>query len=263
LQELYRRTLDAFEQDKPPQLDVAQQRQRLMRQLKEDIPDEDLRRFVDSLPPYYLSSTDPKLMKLHYSLVRKAEHGEPTVESFDQPEWSATDITVCTSDQPGLLSRILGVLYAFDLSVTAIRACTTESQPPVALDTFTVTHAGNPVPAATRASLSSSILAVITGQQTVDSILQSRGKDPDRSQEVFSFTFTPGVPGVLEVRAPRGRGMPYRFSRLIASQGWNTYAARVGQWADSGAATFYIAGPSGRALSRQEIESTLRPIRTA
>lgn len=260
LHELHRRTTEALELENPTPFDPAQQRQRLMRQLKEDVPAEDLRRFVDSLPPYYLASTPPSLVKLHYQLVNKAHQGEPTVESFTQPELSATDITVCTRDEKGLLSRLLGIFYAYDLSVSAIRACTTETDHPVALDTFTVGYGGRPVPNATRAGVSSAILSVLKGEKKTEDILRERGKDPDRDQEVFSYTFIAGSPAVLEIRAPRGRGMPYRFSRLIAAQGWNTFAARVGQWADSGAATFYIGGQDGKTLSKGEIDAVLKPL---
>ena len=259
LHELHRRTSEALELENPTPLDPAQQRQRLIRQLKEDVPEADLKVFVDSLPPYYLASTPPSLVKLHYQLVKKAEQGESTVEAFVQPELASTDITVCTRDAPGLLSKLLGILYAYDLSVSAIRACTTETKQPVALDTFTVSHGGRPVPNATRASVHSAILSVLNGEKEAEQVLRERGKDPDRGQEVFSYTFVPGSPAVLEIRAPRGRGMPYRFSRLIAAKGWNTFAARVGQWADSGAATFYIGKPDGSALGRDEVEQALSP----
>jgi [protein-PII] uridylyltransferase len=257
LHELHRRTSEALELENPTPLDPAQQRQRLIRQLKEDVPEADLKVFVDSLPPYYLASTPPSLVKLHYQLVKKAEAGETTVEAYGQPELASTDITVCTPDSPGLLSKLLGILYAFDLSVSGIRACTTETRQPVALDTFTVSHGGRPVPNATRASVNSAILEMLRGGKRTEDILRERGKDPDRGQEVFSYTFVPGSPAVLEIRAPRGRGMPYRFSRLIAAQGWNTFAARVGQWADSGAATFYIGKPDGSPLTRVEVEQAL------
>lgn len=258
LHELYRLTSESLELENPVPLDAAQQRQRLMRQLREDVPETDLRSFVDSLPPYYMASTPPRLVKLHYQLVKKAEAGEPTVESFTQAELGATDITVCTRDEPGLLSRLLGIFYAYDLSVSGIRACTTETDQPVALDTFTVSYGTRPVPNATRAGVSSAILAVLKGERKTEDILRERGKDPERDQEVFSYSFIPGSPAVLEVRAPRGRGMPYRFSRLIAAQGWNTFAARVGQWADSGAATFYIGG-NGKPLTREDIDHVLKP----
>lgn len=257
--ELHRRTAEALEASDPIPFDAAQQRQRLMRQLRADVPEEDLQSFVESLPAYYLASTPPNLVKLHYQLVKKAEQGEPTVETFTQAELGATDFTVCTKDAPGLLSKLLGVLYAFDLSVVGIRACTTETSTPVALDTFTVNFGGRPVPAATRASVGNAVLAVARGERDVEAVLQERGKDPNREQEIFTYSFWPGSPGVLEVRAPRGRGMPYRLSRLIARQGWNTFAARVGQWADSAAATFYIGGANGKPLTAEDLDQVLRP----
>jgi [protein-PII] uridylyltransferase len=65
----------------------------------------------------------------------------------------------------------------------------------------------------------------------------------------------------LEVRAPRGRGMAYRFSHLLADQGWNIASARVGQWADSAAATFYITGPNNVPLEKSAVEAVLGSVK--
>ncbi|MCA1947995.1 MAG: hypothetical protein LDL55_07740, partial [Armatimonadetes bacterium] len=100
---------------------------------------------------------------------------------------------------------------------------------------------------------------VLSGEATVEEVLRSRGKDPDRRQQVFTFSFLPGNPGILEFRVPRGRGMAYRLSRLIAEQGWNILTARVGQWAGKGAAAFYVQGPGGRSLTEDEVRAALEP----
>jgi [protein-PII] uridylyltransferase len=166
-------------------------------------------------------------------------------------------MTVCTLDSPGLLSRLLGVVYAFDLSVGSIRACTTMTSPAVALDVFTVNFGGRPVPQATAQQLNAAVRDVVTGERTVEELLTRRGKDPNRNQRYFQYTYHLGAPGILEVRADRGRGMPYRFSRLIAEEGWNIVSARVGQWAGSAAAAFYVLGPGGRALDREEVNDAM------
>ena len=83
------------------------------------------------------------------------------------------------------------------------------------------------------------------------------GKDPDRAQQYYQFSYLEGNPGILEFRAPRGRGMAYRLSRIIARQGWNILSARVGQWAGRGAAAFYILGQSDRPIAKSEVEQAL------
>jgi len=261
LRELHIRTVGYLQSESPSSPDPTLYRQRLLRQLKsQQIDQEQVQHFVESLPPYYLTSTPPDLIRLHLEFANRAIGGTPSVELFNRNDLSATEITVCTKDAPRLLTRLLGVLYAYDLSVAGIRAVTTAAIVPIALDVFTVSFGGRPVPSATAKQVTAALLDVVEGRQSVEKILESRGKDPGRVQRVYSYTYVEGAPGIIEIRAPRGRGMPYRFSRLIADQGWNIVSARVGQWAGNAAAAFYILGANGEMLSRAEIEDKLHTV---
>jgi [protein-PII] uridylyltransferase len=219
--------------------------------------------FLNSLPAHYLTSTPPDVVRLHMEYARRAREGEPTVEAFHRLDLNATEVTVCTQDVPGLLSRLLGVFYALDLSVAGIRACTTTSDPPVALDVFTVSFGGRPVPTATANQLTQTIVDVVQNRRLVEDVLLQKGKDPSRKQNVFAYTYIEGAPGILEIRAPRGRGMPFRFSRLIARQGWNVLSARVGQWAGNATAAFYIIGHGGESVPRKDVISALEEVAPA
>lgn len=263
LRQLHQQTLAILESD-PQAPDESVYRRRLLRGLQElDVPDEEVQAFIDSLPAHYLTSTPPSLVRLHYRLAERAREGETTVEIHHQPELGATDFTVCTPDAPGLLSRILGVLYAFDLTLLGVRASTTASQPSVALDVVTVSFGGRPVPPATSTQVTRQLRAVLSGERAVSEVLKERGKEAHRAQRFFTYTFVEGSPSVLEIRAPRGRGMPYRFSRLFAEKGWNILAARAGQWAGNGAAAFYLLGRGDRPLTREEVDAALADAQSA
>jgi [protein-PII] uridylyltransferase len=257
LRQLYERSLLRLQGELLPAPDAAQSRQRLLRQLKRRATESRVQEFLESLPVYYLTSTPADVVNLHMQLVEQAALGEATVEEFVRADLGATDLTVCCLDAPGLLSRILGVIYAYDLSVIGIRACTTNTSPPVALDVFTVSFSGRPVPPATLAQVTRALIEVINGSRTVDDVLRQRGKDPNRPQQIFTYTFIAGNPGILEIRAPRGRGMAFRFSRLFAARGWNILAARVGQWAGTGAAAFYVTGRHGEPLPAEAVRRAL------
>ena len=261
LRELFARTEALLRGDGQFSPDPAVYRQRLLRQLKTQPEHEgEVQTFVESLPAYYLTSTHPEVIRLHMGFVKKAIEGFPTVELFHRSDISATEITVCTRDAPGLLSKLLGVFYAFDLSVGGIRACTAATDPAVALDVFTVSFSSRPVPTATMNQVTAGILDVIEGRTDVEALLVQKGKDPSRKQQIIKHSFVEGSPGILEIRAPRGRGMPYRFSRLIADQGWNVISARVGQWAGSATAAFYLLGPKGQPLSTEEVNNLIAEI---
>lgn len=258
LHELFARTVEVLEAGDDAAPDPEAYRRRVLRRLKPGETDEPaVAAFASGLPAHYLLSTSPDLIRQHFEYAQRALAGEPTIEAFERPELDATDLTVCAPDGPGLLSRLLGALYALDLSVVGFRACTAELERPIAVDTFTVTFGGRRLPPATLAAAAQALRSALQSEGNMEALMRQRGKDPDRRQEILRWTYHAGSPGILEVRAPRGRGMAYRLSRLIARQGWNILGARLGMWAGQGAAAFYVQGHGGRPLDEAEIARAL------
>lgn len=259
LRDLYGQTLHQLESETASMPDTAVYRRRLVRRLGGDVPEEEIRAFVESLPAHYLLSTSPEAVQDHYAYAQRAKQGNMSVVLDSRDDLDATDVIVACPDEAGLLSQILGVFYALDLSLVGLRACTTHEASPVAIDVFTVMFGGRAVPRATAGVLVSTLESVLRKSLSVDDLIRSKGRDPERKQEIARYVFQEGSPGILEVRAPRGRGMAYRVSRLIAARGWNTVAARVGQWAGQAAAAFYVLGPEGRPLHQEDIEAAFGP----
>ncbi len=165
-----------------------------------------------------------------------------------------TDITVAAPDTPGALTAILGVLYAYDLTLVGLRASTTNDASPILLDTFTVTSSKQSIPSRIASLVSQGIRSVLTGHD-VDEILAKRGKNPARKQEFLKINIIDQEPYIIEIQAPRGRGLAYRLARVIADQKLNIVAARVGQWAASGSAAFYVQPQYGDTIDAEEIKA--------
>lgn len=257
LLELHARTSERLSGGVSHGVDTGEKRTRLMRELKgENVSQREIEDFLKSLPTHYLASADYETVRVHLQISRRAAAGKPTVDLRPRADISASEITVSALDRPGLLSQMLGVLYALDLTLMAVRACTTESTPPVVLDVFTASFAGRPIPAATARLVETELSAVLEGR-SVDDLLRKNGKDPEQRQRVFHHAFIPGDPAIIEIRAPRGRGMAYRLSRLLAEQGWNVLMARLSQWAGQGAAAFYVTGPGHAPLAAEAVERVL------
>lgn len=256
LRQLYERTLARLEADRPASSDLEGYRRRLVRRLNESPVDAAAtERFVAAMPADYLAGTPAELVAVHLDYARRAAQGEPTVEAHPRSDLGATELTVVCQDSPGLLSRLLAVLYANDLGIVALRARTAQSSPPVVLDSFVASFGGGPIPSATLRTVSEGLKAVAKGERDADEILRARGLDPHRRQELFRWNYVEGTPGILEVRARKGRGMPYRMARRLAALGWNVVSARVGQWAGNAGAAFYVTGPGGAAITREEVEA--------
>ncbi len=249
--ELHARTSQVLSAESRPATDVTAARRRMLRRLQsEAVPGERLSAFLDSLPPHYVLSTDPQSVTHHFWAAEEARDGDPQVIWDDKADIGLTDVAVVCLDRPGLLQSILAVLYAYDLSLSGLRAGTTTTDRPVAVDVFNVSSGGRCVNRRVAAVIEADLVAVITGVKTPDEVLRARDKDPDRSQELLTVSYLEGPPGIIEVRAPRGRGMPFRVSRTISKQGWNVLAARVGQWAGSGTAAFYVEGADADQVAR-------------
>ena len=257
LRELHGRTSALLESEFRLTDDPAIHRRRLAKTLRDHpVPNEQIERFLDSLPAHYAVSTPSEWVPIHMELVRKAEAGEVGVIWDHVRTQNLSEVTVCVPDAPGLLSQILGVLYAFDLSVHGLRASTTDGSKgkAVALDTLLASFGNHPAPQATCTLVSQALTQVLQGEASLEGLLRAHGKDPDRRQEHFTFNFVEGSPGILEIQAPRGRGMAYRLAKAISAQGWNIVSARFGQWAGKGAAAFYVFGPAGAILTRKDVE---------
>lgn len=254
LRELFARTLHYLDHAAPGTgADPAHLRRKLLRELKEVAKPEDLEAFLNLMPASYVISTPAELARLHLDYYQKALRGEPSIEFDHAPELGTTEMTVCTRDRFGLLNQILGVIYALDLSISGLRAATSRGENPIALDTFTISFGDKSVPPATNQRLAATLKSILAGEMQVDEVLKQHGKDPSRKQEHRSFSYLEGNPSILEVRAPRGRGMAYRLTRILSEAGLAVVSARVGQWAGNGVAAFYLVDPTGTPITHTRI----------
>ncbi len=229
-------------------------RRRLSRSLSGKAEADEIQLFLDSMPSHYLLTTSPGDVQQHLELTRRAALGGVEVMLTEKREIQATEVLVSAKDRIGVLRDVLGVLYSMDLRLHSVRACTTQDPLPLVLDLFTVSYGKGPLPPATSTRLARLLRQALEGEVAVHTLLEASGKDPGRQQEVYEWSFRPGQPATLEVRAPRGRGLAYRMANRITELGWTILGARVGQWAGAGAASFSLLGPKGKGLSQQDAD---------
>lgn len=260
LRELHARTqtLLVHPTEEGPDAEVA--RRRLWTRLrKEEVAEAELEAFVAGLPAHYLLSTDAETVRDHLLLARQARAESPQFLTRDLPDLRVTDFTVCCPDAPGLLTRILGVLYAYDISLLGVRACTSlrPDEPALALDTFTINWRGDCVPDRVMAKIRSALREVLNGQADLDALMRREGKDPTRPQHVLTVHVVKGDPAIVEVRGPRGRGLMYRLARVLAETELDILAARSGLWAGQGSVAFYV-----RPRGDEEMDAALDRLET-
>mgnify|MGYP001321773874 CR=1 FL=1 len=220
---------------------------------------EHVEEMINIMPSNYFLATPLDLLPLHAEYVRKAKQGEITVEYNHKPDASLTEVTICMKDidKPGLLSRILAIIYALDISLHSARVSSTSGESPVALDVLSLTFFDKPLPLSLCKLLSNELKARLQDETLVNDFLRSHGKDPFRKQSLLSYKFIEGKPAVLEIETPLGRGMPYRVTKMLAQFGWAVQFARIGQWAGKAVARFHLEKKNRLPITAKEVERRL------
>ncbi len=259
LLELYSRTAAWLAgADSHAEPDVPLMRRQAAARILPKAPDaEALEAFLEAMPAAYLAGTPEAKMSAHLNMVQAARESGPQVEMDHDRSMGLTEITVASPDKSGHLSRILGVLYASDLSLLSLRAATMDGDPAMILDTFSVSAGRRSVSDRHARLVKARLEKLLRGEEELEALMRSLGKDPNRKQQILRWRLEPGVTAIWDVEAPRGRGLAYRCSRLIAEEDWNISLARLGQWAGRGSVSFYISRPSGEPIADEDIRRLL------
>lgn len=255
--DLYEKARSVIGEDDLP-ADQAVYRSAALEKSRKDDDTDDVTEYLELMPTHYLVGTPRQRFAVHADYVKKARNGETTIVFQNNSEAGTTDITVCCADlkQPGLLSRMLGVLFAHDLAVYGVRAASTKEENPIALDQLTASYRGGLVPKQLSAAVTAALKKYLTNKEELESFIRKHHKDADQPQQFLKYKFFPGDPSILEIETPIGMGMPYRVTRMLAHFGWNVYVARMGQWAGRAVARFYLVDPNGP-LSEEKVSSAI------
>jgi len=246
LKDLYEKARSLIGEDDLP-TDPAVYRSAALEQSRRSEDSDTLTRYLETMPTHYLLGTPRQRFADHADYVARAYKGEMTIVFENNAEAGTTDITVCCADLkvPGLLSRMLGVLFAHDLTMHGVRAASTNEPDSVALDQLTVSYRGGVVPKQLGAAISASLKRYLSNKEELETYIRNHHKDADQPQMFLKYKLFPGEPAILEIETPIGTGMPYRVTKMLAHFGWNVYVARMGQWAGRAVARFYLSDPNG------------------
>ncbi len=224
---------------------------------RSEAPAEGLETFLEAMPAAYLAGVGEEEMRRHLGMVQESLAGGPQIDIRHDRTLGISEITVAAPDQPGHLSRILGALYASDLSLLNLRAATTSGPQPAILDSLTVSAGRRSISDRHSRLVTDRLRGLLSGELELEPLMRSLGKDPTRRQEILRWTLQPGETAIWDVEAPRGRGLAYRCSRMIADAGWQIALARLGQWAGRGSVSFYIRKGDGQPIEEGDIRRLL------
>ncbi len=257
LEDLYYRAHHAITAPEPEEdlmVRVQRRRRRMQRELTlENLPPEAVQEHCNAMPPSYLLNTPAEVIAQHIRLVERVKVEGPVVEFLDSPGRDFTTLTLCTFDdpQPGLLSKIAAALYAHSVNVHAAQVFTREGQPGIAIDTLWVDRDGRRLRSFERAEIERDLKGVLSGQITVESLLQRRGKLPQAdlsAADVRVHNDVSEARTVIEVRARDCSGLLYRLTHRLSTLGWDIHSARINTIGGDVRDAFYVTNHQGEKL---------------
>ncbi|MBF6569001.1 MAG: [protein-PII] uridylyltransferase [Candidatus Binataceae bacterium] len=146
LGDLYMRALKLLEQGDREAVDPArrleQVKAEIRRQLEAHYADPNaVEYFIHLMPDRYFLTVSENDVAMHFDMMRAFEGGTATFVCRHRhfPEREFSEFIVATPDQPGLFSKIAGVLTANNLNILSARITTRDDG--VALDSFRLSHA--------------------------------------------------------------------------------------------------------------------------
>jgi [protein-PII] uridylyltransferase len=196
----------------------------LMSGRPEDLPEEEITRFVEGLPQRYLRLFSREAVYRHVRLARDIRPDEVHVslESSD----SAWTLAVATLDKPRVFSNICGVLSSFGMNILRGNALTNPNG--LVLDVFQFRDDErflelNPD---AHEQVVHVLEEVVSGRTEVDSLLRGREQSVRQwrgtarvAPVVHSDNEASGRFTILDIVAGNALGLLYRISRVISRQG--------------------------------------------
>jgi [protein-PII] uridylyltransferase len=254
LHELYTRTLARLTGGRVEKPNRAQLAARLSEALGGDVPMNLVRAHLAMVQDRYLSQTSVQRMAAHLRLVGRMEAAPVATELFHHPDLGSSDLVVVTRDVPGLFSLIAGTLAAHGINIISAQIATRADG--IAIDTFQVNDpTGDAITSGAQwARTLQALAAVLTGEQSVDALLERRRLDGRRTppglakpkiavDNRLSDEYT-----VIEVKCPDRLGLLYLITRTLSSLDLDIASARIGTEIDQALDTFYVLDRKGRRL---------------
>jgi [protein-PII] uridylyltransferase len=182
-------------------------------------------------------------------------------ELFHHPDLGSSDLVVVTRDLPGLFSLIAGTLAAHGVNIMSAQIATRADG--VAIDTFQVNDpVGEAITSqASWARVRDALRAVVTGEQSVESLLERRRSTgraaPGPPKIVIDNTLSDEYT-VVEVKCPDRLGLLHLITRTMSSLGLDIGSARIATEIDQAFDTFYVHDGKGAKLESAESRERLR-----
>jgi [protein-PII] uridylyltransferase len=240
-------------------------RARAIELLRAEYVEEDLERHFALLPERYLDVTDAERMARHFRLVAGRTDGPTAFEWHDLGQHHCTELTLVTTDRPGLLASVAGTLTANGVNILSVDLF--NRQDGIVIDTFRLSELSShrPVRPERRPRLERDLRAALVGTHDVAAAVEAwRRKNPHRSRRALgraarapSVRFdqeTSATATVVEVKAQDQPGLAWTIADTLARLGLDITFAKIATAKALALDVFYVTRAGGAKLGPADLD---------
>jgi [protein-PII] uridylyltransferase len=225
-----------------------------------------LHRLCEDLPASYVLNTPLTTIVTHLQLLDQLPQEGLLVDYNDDERGLSTEVTIVTCDdpQPGLLSKVCGVMHALGVEILAAQVHTLRGMAPeqfedssdssaqllvpatrgdIVLDRLQVEMSGRALSETKRARLSAALRAVLCDGKNVEELLREAGKNiaqPLSVQRVSARNDLSDEHTVVTIVSDNVPGLMYFLTRGLAEVGLDIHTAKITGWSGRAEDAFYV-----------------------
>ena len=264
LSDLYTRALKVLEQGDREAVDPARRLAVIKSSVAEQMakagaPDSAMREFLDRMPDRYFLTVPEDDISMHFDLMRSLGDQALVCRQRHFPEREFSEFIVVTRDQPGLFSKIAGVLTANNLNILSARITTRDDG--LVLDVFRVAHleAGGAMAMEEDRWLrvERDLLRVLSGERDIEELVAGalRARADGRkfvarvATEVTVDNRASEGQTVIDVFTQDRVGLLFTITNTLFRLGLIIHLARISTNADQALDVFYVTDLQGRKIT--------------
>lgn len=221
---------------------------------------ERVQKHIDAMPASYLLNTPLEDIRLHVEMAHTLLIGETDFPVVVDVRGNATEresvVTIVAFDdpRPGLLAKLTGVLYAYDIKLHSAQVFTrsTLNSGAIVIDTLRVDYRERGIDRSLRNDLIVAFEKAISGKETVGDMIARKRRPAAVLGRTQSLTLVPLDSEMLlvDVRLANDSSAVHALCRNLTAAGWNISAARLTQWAYGVRCALYVSDAKKRPMDK-------------
>ena len=208
---------------------------------------------LGGMSPRYLAYFSPKEIAEHMRMATSLRSRRSALKWIPVPDYSLSQITVCTKDKHGLFSEIVGAFASQQVSILDAAAFTRSDG--IAIDSFHVVDGKTegPLTSTKWAIVKKAIRKALRGERNVERLIRRAERSPIETQKTMSSlrrgvsfdNIASATSTIIDIEAPDRIGLLYDITSAIYDLGLDISVARIATDERQARDAFYVSDREG------------------